>query len=176
MRPMVPMLRGDEIAVHHEGPAISVLQRDSGTRTPGQARVEVGRVMKKLVMALVLLIIPAAANARDTTQPCFLVDDVNNPAVILSGRVTLHHHKLPKDSEGVSAKGFYLKLDSPLRVDNGSGCQTRDEIPIFELHDNTTQIGKWNNRHVTLEGKLDRFPSALIHPAIFIQISTVKGD
>jgi hypothetical protein len=134
--------------------------------------------MKKLVMALALLIIPAAANARDTTLPCFKVDDENTPAVTLSGRITKHHRSPPKDSELQAVKNFYfVKLDSPLRVDNGAagGCQSRDEIPIIEQR-TPTQLVRWNNQHVTIEGKLGRFPSALAYPAIFIEISTIKGD
>jgi hypothetical protein len=131
--------------------------------------------MGNLLMALLLLIFPAAANARDTTLPCFKVDDENTPAVTLSGRITKHHRSPPKDSELRAAEGFYVKLDSPLRADNGGGgCQDRDEIPVIEPT-TPTQLVRWNNRHVTIEGKLGRFPSALAYPAIFIEISTIKA-
>src|ERR1700730_6633600 len=121
------------------------------------------------------LIIPAAANARNTL-PCFRVDYENNPLVILTGRITKHHHKLSKDSELRAAEGFFLKLDSPLRADasgdswDSGDCYNWDEIAIS----GTSDMERWNNRHVIIEGKLNRFGSALVYPAIFIESSTIK--
>jgi hypothetical protein len=74
---------------------------------------------------------------------------------------------------------FFLKLDRSLRA-NVSGdsddCYNWDEIAIFEPSDSTTHMERWNNRHVTIEGKLGRFVSALVYPSIFIEMSTIKGD
>jgi hypothetical protein len=44
------------------------------------------------------------------------------------------------------------------------------------MHCSPIKLAKWNNRHVTVVGTLVRFGSALVHPPIFIEISTIKQD
>jgi hypothetical protein len=129
--------------------------------------------MKKLVIALALLIAPAA-NARDATKVCFKVDDENSPAVTVSGRVTQERHELPKNSELRAAEGFYLKLDIPLRANTGAGCADWDEIAAMDNH-HPARLVRWNNRHVIVVGRLTRFGSALVYPPIFIEISRING-
>ncbi len=120
----------------------------------------------------ILVTAKSVIDARDTTKDCFKVDDENSPEVTVSGRVTQEHRKLPKNSELRAAKGFYLKLDTPIRANAGAGCADWDEIAVMEFdNQNTTRLVKWNNRDVIVLGKLARFGSALVHPPIFIEIS-----
>jgi hypothetical protein len=128
--------------------------------------------MKKIVIALAILIVAPAANARDANKPCFKVDDQNNPAVTVSGRLSTQHQRVPKESELQAAKGFSIKLDGPLRADARGGCADWNEIAVMEM--NSNQLARLNNRHVTIEGK--RFGSALVYPPIHIQVTTIKGD
>jgi hypothetical protein len=122
-----------------------------------------------------LLLFSVAANAKT----CVKVDYDNWPAAIVSGRITTHH-KLPKWSEGRTGDGPWLILDQPLLADNTGGgitgvpsyefCYKFRKIAILpggektekEREDQITQLKKWNNQHVTIDGKLGRFVSALV--------------
>jgi len=137
-----------------------------------QQRDSQRRFINKLV-TFVLVSISVDANARDIGGNCITVDYENSPAVTLSGRVTKHHRVLPKNSELRAAEGFYIKLDTPLRADAGGGSGDWDEIGVMESP--TIQLMAWNNRWVTLTGKLGRFGSALVSPPIFVEVSTIKG-
>jgi hypothetical protein len=114
---------------------------------------------------------------------CVKVDDDNSPAAIVSGRITTNH-KLPKGSEGRTGDGPWLILDQPLLADNTGGalsCYKWRKIAILpgegkETEAQITQIRKWNNQHVTIDGKLGRFGSALVSPSIYIEITTIKKD
>jgi hypothetical protein len=88
-----------------------------------------------LTLAMITAAGTQAANARSLEKTCILVDnDHNSPTVILSGHITRNHRTaFPKNSERFAFPGFYLKLDSPLRVDNGGGCYDLDEIPITSM-------------------------------------------
>jgi hypothetical protein len=120
-------------------------------------------ISKHLALALALLLLPTAANAKN----CLKVDDENSPAATVSGRITTHH-RVPKAWSDVrAAKGFFLKLDTPLLTGDTEVCLKWDKIAIIPSDD--SQLRKWVNRHVTIEGKLGRFVSALVNPAIFIR-------
>jgi hypothetical protein len=131
------------------------------------------------LVSLPLLLFLVATNAKT----CLKVDYDNSPAAIVSGRITTHH-KLPKGSEGRTGDGPWLILDQPLLADHtGDGsCYKWRKIAILPGDDWTkaeaqiTQIKKWNNQHVTIDGKLARFVSALVSPSIFIEITTIKKD
>jgi hypothetical protein len=131
------------------------------------------------LVSLPLLLFSVATNAKT----CLKVDYDNSPAAIVSGRITTHH-KLPKGSEGRTGDGPWLILDQPLLADHtGDGsCYKWRKIAILPGDDWTkaeaqiTQIKKWNNQHVTIDGKLARFVSALVSPSIFIEITTIKKD
>jgi len=129
-----------------------------------------------------LFLFSMAANA----QTCVKVDDDNSPAAIVSGRITTYH-KLPKGSEGRTGDGPWLILDQPLLADHTGGalsCQKWRKIAILPGGEKTEkereaqiiQIRKWNNQHVTIDGKLGRFVSALVFPSIYIEITTIKKD
>jgi hypothetical protein len=126
--------------------------------------------MTRKLIASALFAITTSASAAAAAD-CLKVDDDNSPEAIVSGRVTKQPIKLPKDSELRATKGFYLKLDPPLRADVGADCRDWNEIAIMP----DDRIAKWNNRQVIIAGRLGRFGSALVHPPIFIEISTIKG-
>ena len=89
----------------------------------------------------------------------------------VSGRITTHHEVLPKGSDFRVAKGFFfLRLDTPLLADTGLGCSEWGKIVIMS---DDPQLARWINRHVTIEGKLDRFVSALVVPSIFIRLALI---
>jgi uncharacterized protein YecT (DUF1311 family) len=151
---------------------------------PGVARLSYARCLVRSTLQrleeLKDLAVATSANARDATKNCLKVDYENSPAVTLSGHVTKQHRKVPKNSELRSTKGFlYLKLDAPLGADligDGTDCAKFEEVPIMKTDDiDNNQLVKWNNQHVTIVGKLNRFGSALVSPPIFIEISTIKG-
>jgi hypothetical protein len=127
--------------------------------------------MKKLVILVTLLLISAAANAEN----CFTIDREYSLAATLSGRITnvVQFPARLRNSEGRAAEGPYLALDTPLLVDTGSGCTVWSAIPVVTGSEN--QIANWQNRHVTISGKLDRFGSALVYPPIFIAVTTISG-
>jgi hypothetical protein len=124
--------------------------------------------IKKLAILLALLVISTSANAAN----CSKVDGEKSPAATLSGRITTHTPKVPRNVEGQAAKGFYLILDIPLRVDLGAGCTDWRVIPAM---DSRNEIASWKNHHVAISGKLHRFGSALVYPPIFIEVTTVRG-
>jgi hypothetical protein len=132
--------------------------------------------------ALPLLLFCASANAKN----CVKVDEDNSPAVTVSGRITTHH-SVPKGVETRAAKGFFfLKLDTPLLADNSGGsgffCYGWPKIVImaddkFQLNpEDKSHVRRWNNQHVTIEGKLNRFGSALVEPSIYIEVTTIRKD
>jgi hypothetical protein len=154
---------------------------------------------KKVAFALSLLLFSVAANAEN----CVKVGYADSTEAIVSGRITIHH-KLPKGSEGRTGDGAWLILDQPLlagypgiiverngRVEPSyEGCsrfrkiailpnfdeKKEAEAQITEAEAQITQIRKWNNKHVTIDGKLGRFGSALVSPSIFIEVTTIKKD
>jgi len=136
---------------------------------PADMKMSLGVVLLLLSSALALALSPTAANAKN----CLKVDDENSPAATVSGRITTHH-KVPKGTELRAAEGFFLQLDTPLLVDNGGGCYERRKIAVRSP--SCQRIGRWTNQHVTIEGKLDRFGSALVDPPIFITITTIRKD
>lgn len=122
-------------------------------------------------IALGLLLLPATANAKN----CFMVDYENAPAATVSGRITAHH-RVPKGSELRAADGPFLNLDTPLLTANGGDteqCLVWRKIVIMS-HDDDPQLAKWTNQHVIIFGQLNRFGSALVDPAIFIKVKTIK--
>ena len=131
-----------------------------------------------LLLSPLLLLFSVAANAEN----CVIVSYDASPAAIVSGRITTHH-KLPKGSEQRTGAGPWLILDEPLLL-GWYGCGKWRKIAILlggektekEIEDQITQLKKWNNQHVTIDGKLGRYGSALVSPSIFIEITTIKKD
>jgi len=122
-------------------------------------------------IALAVLLFPATAN----TKNCFMVDYENAPAATVSGRITAHH-RVPKGSELRAAHGPFLNLDTPLLTADGGDteqCLVWRKIVIMS-HDDDPQLAKWTNQHVIIFGQLNRFGSALVDPAIFIKVKTIK--
>ena len=125
-----------------------------------------------------LLLFSVAANAEN----CVKVGLGASTAAIVSGRITTHH-KLPKDSEGRTGDGPWLILDQPLLL-GWDECGKWRKIAILPGDEKTeeeaeaqiAQLRKWNNQHVTIDGKLGRFGSGLVSPSIFIEITTIKKD
>jgi len=124
-----------------------------------------------LLLSPLLLLFSVAANART----CVWVDYDNSPAVTVSGRITTHH-KLPKGSEQRTGDGPWLILDQPLLAGFAGNCGEQRKIAIHANADDYPQLGKWANQHVTIEGNLVRFVSALVSPSIFIEITTIKKE
>jgi hypothetical protein len=120
----------------------------------------------------------AAATSTGVAADCLQADYDNSPETIVAGRVIKRLEKkdqLSKDSELRLAKTFFLKLDPPLRADNGTGCDNWDVIAIVTRGDQEgARIAKLNNRRVIIEGKLGRFGSALVYPSLFIEVATIK--
>jgi len=118
-----------------------------------------------------LLLFLVAPNAKT----CLLLDYENSAAATVWGRVTTFH-KVPKGSELRSARGPFLTLDQPLLANvsgPGDDCHVWRQIAILG---EDTEITKWVDQRVKIEGKLDRFGSALISPAIFIWVTNIKKD
>jgi len=140
-----------------------------------------------LSCALPLLLLFSVAAIAET---CVIVGYDDSTEAIVSGRITTHH-KLPKDSEGRTGDGPWLILDQPLLAGYpGTSepgfwhCSKFRKIAILPGGEKTeeeadaqiTQIRKWNNQHVTIDGKLNRFVSALVSPNVYIRITTIKKD
>jgi hypothetical protein len=125
-----------------------------------------------LLAASALLLFPATANGKN----CFMVNDDNAPAVTASGRITAHY-RVPKGSEVRAADGPFLKLDTPFLLtaapDAADQCFEWREIVIMS-DEVDAQPAKWINQHVIIFGQLNRFVSALVAPAIFIEVKTIK--
>jgi hypothetical protein len=130
-----------------------------------------------------LLLFSVAANA----ETCVIVDYDNSPAAIVSGRITTHH-KLPKGSEQRTGDGPWLILDQPLLL-GWYECGKWRKIAILSANadlravwsaktnpDDQSRIRSLSGQHVTIEGKLGRFVSALVSPSIFIEVRTIKKD
>jgi hypothetical protein len=119
------------------------------------------------------LLFSVATNA-DT---CLKLGD-NTAEAIVSGRITVHH-KLPKGSELRAGAPPWLMLDKPLLAtpdNNAEFCAKYQKIHIIGGDDDVSQAIRWANQHVIIEGKLGRHGSALVSPAIFIEIKTIKKD
>jgi hypothetical protein len=139
------------------------------------------RTKGTLLLSSTLLFFSVAANART----CLKVDDEgHSPAVTVSGRVTTQH-RLPKGSELRAGDGPWLILDQPLLADPlpnfpvEGGCREWRKITILsddKLGLSDDKLGRWVNKHVTIDGKLGRFTSALVDPAIYIEVTTIKKD
>jgi hypothetical protein len=121
--------------------------------------------------SLAVLLFPATANAKN----CFMVDYENAPVATVSGRITAHH-RVPKGSELRAPDGPFLNLDTPLlTADAGDTGQCLEWRKIVIMsHDNDLPLEKWTNQHVIIFGQLNRFGSALVDPAIFIKVKTIK--
>jgi len=138
-------------------------------------------------LSVAVLLFPVTANAKN----CLKLHDKNSPSVIVSGRITTHH-KLPKDSEQRTGDGPWLILDQPLLADHTmalptdppsyASCYKWQKIAIlpgadwYEAEAQIAQIKKWDNQHVTIDGELDRFGSALVSPSVYIRVMTIKKD
>src|SRR5262245_2259825 len=138
-------------------------------------------------LSVAVLLFPVTANAKN----CLKLNYKSPPLVIVSGRITTHH-KLPKDSEGRTGDGPWLILDQPLLIDHTEAspeespgymsCYKWRKIAILpgddgkEAEAQITQLKKWNNQHVTIDGELDHFASGLVSPNVYIRITTIKKD
>jgi hypothetical protein len=102
----------------------------------------------------------------------FLLHAAAWPLLLARG---LDHRSPPKEGEFQPTWGYYhfLKLDNPLREDNGGGCGDLDEILIFLAWETDAWPAHWEEQHITIEGKLGRFPSALAYPSIYIELSEI---
>ena len=139
------------------------------------------------ILSVLLVALATAAHAKN----CLKLHYKSLPLVIVSGRITTHH-KLPEDSEGRTGDGPWLILDEPLLADHtefalGESpyklCYKWRKIAILpggddwkEAEAQITQIKKWNNQHVTIDGELDHFASGLVSPNVYIRITTIKKD
>src|SRR5262249_61976553 len=136
-----------------------------------------------LLLSPLLLLFSVAANA----ETCVIVSYDDSPAAIVSGRITTHH-KLPKGSEQRTGDGPWLILDEPLLV-GWYECGKWRKIAILSANadlmavwsaktnpDNQSQIRSLAGQHITIEGKLGRFVSALVSPSVYIEITTIKKD
>jgi hypothetical protein len=129
--------------------------------------------VSKVALLLFLLLFSVTTNA----QTCVKVDYDNSPAAIVSGRITTHH-KLPKGSEQRTGDGPWLILDEPLLL-GWYECAKWRKIAILtgdQSQIDQSQIRSWDGQHVTIDGKLGRFVSALVSPSIYIEITTIKKD
>jgi hypothetical protein len=141
---------------------------------------------KKAALLLALLLFSVAANAKTCLKLRY-----KSTFVVVSGRITTHH-KLPKDSEGRTGDGPWLILDQALLIDHTEAspeespgymsCYKWRKIAILPGDDGKqaeaqiTQIKKWNNQHVMIDGELDHFASGLVSPNVYIRITTIKKD
>src|SRR5262245_46591149 len=141
---------------------------------------------KKAALLLALLLVSVAAYAKSCLKLRY-----KRTFVVVSGRITTHH-KLRKDSEGRTGDGPWLILDQPLLIDHTEAspeespgymsCYKWRKIAILpgdegkEAEAQITQIKKWNNQHVTIDGELDHFASGLVSPNVYIRITTIKKD
>ncbi len=116
--------------------------------------------------------LPAVRPPLPGSPTSFRVDYDNSPEVTASGRITMHH-EVAKGSERRAAKGFFLQLDTPLSLWDGEVCYKCGKIVLIS---DDPQLVEWVNRHVTIEGKLGRFGSALVDPSIFIEVATIKDS
>ena len=127
-----------------------------------------------LLLSPLLLIFSVAVNAEN----CVIVSYDNSPAAIVSGRITTHH-KLPKGSEQRTGDGPWLILDQPLLADHAGigSCYKWRKIAILtgeQSQIDYSQLRSWEGQHVTIDGKLGRFGSALVSPSVYIEITTIK--
>jgi hypothetical protein len=130
-------------------------------------------------------------NAQETkpwrTDNATRPPDQSNEAIV-SGRITTHH-KLSKGTEpGMrTGDGPWLILDQPLLAELSGAAEVTDfvdcgkwrKIAILtgeQSQIDQSQLRRWANQHETIKGKLGRFGSALVSPAIFIEITTIKKD
>jgi hypothetical protein len=126
--------------------------------------------VQPILAAALLLTLAAAARA----ETCPVLDyDTPPAAATVTGRVTMHHH-VAKDGDMRAAKGPFLVLDKPLLADIGDGvCSKWDKIVIF-TDDAASRPRLRQGQRVTIVGTLERFGSAVVSPAIFIEPTTVK--
>jgi hypothetical protein len=83
-----------------------------------------------------------SAEAKDN---CLVANWDDHPSVILSGRVTKHHEKVPQDLRLVGT--FFLKLDTPILVGiDAESCLNEREIGFGEPDQ---KVRRWDNKHVT---------------------------
>ena len=85
-------------------------------------------------------------------------------------------HSAAKVVSYAQREGFFLTLDQPFLRTHGEagrgGCREWRKIAILS----DDELGRWVNQHVTIDGKLGRFTSALVDPAIYIEAKTIKKD
>jgi hypothetical protein len=138
--------------------------------------LDLSDVVRHLLSSLsLLLLFSVAANAK----VCVRLDYDNSAVATVSGHIT-KHHKLPKGSELRTGDGPWLILDHPfLTTDESGECYERRKITILSADSNPddySQLRRLAGQHVTIEGELGRFGSALVSPSIFIRIRTIKKD
>jgi hypothetical protein len=122
---------------------------------------------KKLALALCLAAVAVPANAKT----CVLLDYDNSPTATVWGRITTTYHNAPRKGGDLrAAAGPFLTLDRPLLASTGADCFVWRQIAI--LGDDSSEI--LVNQHVKIEGTLGRFGSALVVPAVFIEIKTIR--
>ena len=123
--------------------------------------------MRKIAEAIIIGLIAAMTFNSDAANAgvCFKVDDKHDPAVTVTGRIIVAP-RIKVGNDMRAAEGLYVKLDVPLRVDVGGGCEEWRALPVMG--------DVRRNRRVTITGKLSRFTSALVKPPIFIKAETIK--
>jgi hypothetical protein len=148
---------------------------------PGEQHAHDPRPMNKtLTIAAALIALTVGARSELTaakSAKCPVVDGPDAAEATLSGRVVKAPTKRPKNPDLRQAEGFRLKLNPPLRAsvtgEEPEECDDWNEIAI--IADDDKDLAKWNGRRVTIQGKLGRFGSALVIPAIYIDASTIKA-
>lgn len=119
------------------------------------------RALKISAIAAALMTFALPAKSHDLGN-CLKVDDTNTPTVILSGRLSWNNHRQSRRFS------HYIKLDTPLRADNGGGCVDFDEIIIF-ANETDAWPPQWDEKHVTIEGRLNQFPFG----SIFLELTKI---
>jgi hypothetical protein len=126
--------------------------------------------MKRVLLPL-LLVIATAAHAKN----CPVVDDDNEPAVIVSGRLTAHHAVPPGDLRAPA--GPFLVLDTPLPVAGAAvgadQCFKWRRIAVVSSNDDP-RLTKWVNQRVVITGRLRRFISAWFDPQMYLEVETIR--
>ena len=108
-----------------------------------------------------------AVNAATAhAETCIKVDETNSPKATLSGRVVAHHQvPVAWKRDGIHAAATpFLRLDAPLLVDYGTGCQRLPDVALFVAGKPSPRMGQ----HVTITGTLNRFDSATVVPPVYL--------
>lgn len=98
----------------------------------------------------------------------------------LEGLKDLRNHfvpELPKQPLVLYARSLRQGRDKlhgdkmPIEPDDAIANKLRDQVQAINEF-----LAGFANRHVTIEGKLGRFVSALVHPSIYIEVITINGS